>query len=159
MNIGGDSNSQARPLPAAVSSLTEPSGRMTLELATQMLPLVSRIASDLRDAWKIWRVAVTTYDAVMAALDADGTSVLARDAQREVRRRAADIEALSRELEPLGAMCRSPRSGRIEWNAVIDASPVRLLWEPDEPAVTRFEQADTPVFVPDESDDTDPSRS
>ncbi|MCC7054790.1 MAG: DUF2203 family protein [Gemmatimonadaceae bacterium] len=133
---------------------------MTMALATRMLPLVERIVADLRVAWEAWRAAVTRYDTVLAALDADMDSQLSRTAHRDVRRRAAEVEALRRELEPLGATCRSPRNGRVEWLAVVDGMPSRLLWQPGEVSVTRWEPTDElHVTTPDDLDDTDPSRS
>ena len=64
------------------------------------------------------------------------------------------------ELVPLGATCRSPRSGRVEWNAVVDGIPARLVWLPGEEAVTRWEGRDTTVSLePDEGEEDDPSRS
>ncbi len=158
MNIGGESNSRARPLPAG-SPMRAEQPVVTFELATMMLPLVVRIVADLRQAWVLWRAAVTRYDTVMAALDADADSPLAREAHRDVERRAADVEALRRELEPLGAACRSPRSGRVEWRTMVDASPTLLLWEPGEEAVTRFERINAAALVPGAADETDPSRS
>lgn len=132
---------------------------MTMALATRMLPLVERIVADLRVAWEGWRSAVTRYDTVLAALDADMDSQLARTAHRDVRRRAAEVDALRRELEPLGATCRSPRNGRVEWAAVVDGVPSRLLWQPGEASVTRHEPSDGAVATLDDTEDTDPSRS
>lgn len=159
MTIGGDSTPGARPLPAEFGPRGE-NTPMTMELATQMLPLVRRIADDLRLSWAAWRAAVTRYDTVLAALDADMDSQLARVAHRDVKARAADVEALREELMPLGATCRSPRSGRVEWFAVVEGAPARLLWEPGESAVTRWEGRDA-VAVPDldDADEDDPSRS
>ena len=159
MTISGDSNPRARPMPVTVPA-PDQLPTMTLALASQMLPLISRIVADLRTAWEAWRAAVNRYDDVMAALDSDLYSPIALEAQRKVRRCAGDVDALRRELEPLGATCRSPRSGRVEWPAVIDAMPVRLLWQPGETAVTRYEPASSAdEIVVDDSDDTDPSRS
>ena len=159
MTISGDSNPRARPMPVAAPE-PEQAPNMTLALATQMLPLVSRIVADLRTSWESWRAAVNRYDEVMAALDSDMHSTIALEAQRHVRRCASDVDALRRELEPLGATCRSPRTGRVEWPAVTDATAVRLLWQPGESAVTRFESAGrVSELIVDDSDDTDPSRS
>ncbi len=160
MTIGGDSNSRAQPMPVA-APLPDLAPTMTPALATSMLPLVSRIVADLRTAWEAWRSAVNRYDDVMAALDADLNSTIAREAQRHVRRCAAEVEALRHELEPLGATCPSPRSGRVEWHAIIDAVPVTLLWHPGDLAVTQIESGTTAhdASDADDSDDTDPSRS
>ncbi|MBC7844665.1 MAG: DUF2203 family protein [Gemmatimonadaceae bacterium] len=133
---------------------------MTMQLATQMLPLVTRIVADLRTAWEAWRTAVTRYDTVLAAIDADMDSKLARTAQREVKRRAAEVDALRQELVPLGATCRSPRSGRVEWLAYVDGIPARLLWQPGEATVSRWEGRDLSVLLDiEEVDEDDPSRS
>jgi hypothetical protein len=133
---------------------------MTRELATQMLPLVRRIIADLRVSWEAWRAAVTRYDTVLAALDADINSQLARTAQRDVKRHAAEIDALRQELAPLGATCRSPRSGRVEWFAFVDGIPARLLWQPGEDEVTRWEGRDSGVMLDiDKGEEDDPSRS
>lgn len=159
MTIGGDSGPGARPLPVAFGPRGDASP-MTMVLATQMLPLVRRIVADLRVSWGAWRAAVTRYDTVLAALDADMDSQMARAAHRDVKVRAAEIEVLRQELVPLGATCRSPRSGRVEWFAVVDGIPARLLWEAGEEAVTRWEGRDGDVLLdPDESDQDDPSRS
>jgi len=133
---------------------------MTLALATRMLPLVSRIVADLKAAWEAWRAAVTRYDDVLAMADADMDSPLARLAQRDVKRKAAEVDALRLELLPLGATSRSPRSGRVEWFAVIDGIPARLLWEPGETAVARWEGRDVGAALDiEEADEDDPSRS
>ena len=125
-----------------------------------MLPLVTRIVADLRVAWEAWRSAVTRYDAVLAEFDVDMDSVLARTAQRDVKQRAADVDALRQELVPLGATCRSPRSGRVEWPAYVDGIPARLLWQPGEATVSRWEGRDSGVVLDvEESDEDDPSRS
>ena len=159
MTIGGDSTPGARPLPVAFGPRGD-SPPMTMALATQMLPLIRRIVADLRVSWEAWRAAVTRYDTVLAALDADMDSHLARTAHRDVKARAAEIEALREELVPLGASCRSPRSGRVEWAAFVDGIPARLLWQPGEAAVTRWEGRDSPVVLdPDEGEEDDPSRS
>ena len=159
MTIGGDPGSGARPLPVAFGPRSDVPP-MTMVLATQMLPLVSRIVADLRVSWGAWRAAVTRYDSVLAALDADMDSQMARAAHRDVKVRAAEIEVLRQELVPLGATCRSPRSGRVEWFAVVDGIPARLLWEAGEESVTRWEGRDSDVVLdPDESDQDDPSRS
>ena len=112
MTIGGDSSTGGRPIPVVVGSQTDVSPT-SMALATRMLPLVTRIVADLRTAWEAWRAAVTRYDTVLAAFDADMDSALARSARREVKQRAADVDALRLELVPLGATCRSPRSGRV----------------------------------------------
>ena len=159
MTIGGDSSSGARPLPVAIGPRpgTIP---MTMELATSMLPLVTRIVADLRVTWESWRSAVTRYDTVLAEFDADMDSPLARTAQRDVKQRAAEVDALRQELVPLGATCRSPRSGRVEWPAYVDGIPARLLWQPGEASVTRWEGRDSGVVLDvEESDEDDPSRS
>lgn len=159
MTIGGDSSSGARPLPVAIGPRhgTIP---MTMALATSMLPLVTRIVADMRVAWEAWGSAVTRYDTVLAEFDADMDSQLARTAQRDVRRRAAEVDALRQELVPLGATCRSPRSGRVEWPAYVDGIPARLLWQPGEDSVTRWEGRDSGVVLDvEESDEDDPSRS
>jgi hypothetical protein len=159
MTIGGDSTPGARPLPVAFGPRSD-APPMTMALATQMLPLVRRIVADLRVSWEAWRAAVTRYDSVLAALDADMDSQLARAAHRDVKARAAEIEALRHELVPLGASCRSPRSGRVEWLAFVDGIPARLLWQPGEDAVTRWEGRDTTVVLDrDEGEEDDPSRS
>ena len=159
MTIGGDSGSGARPLPVAIRPRpgTIP---MTMALATSMLPLVTRIVADLRVAWESWRSAVTRYDTALAEFDADMDSQLARTAQRDVKQRAAEVDALRQELVPLGATCRSPRSGRVEWPAYVDGIPARLLWQPGEDSVTRWEGRDSGVVLDvEESDEDDPSRS
>ncbi len=158
MTIGGDSTPGARPLPVAFGPRGE-STPMTMALATQMLPLVTRIVADLRVSWEAWRAAVTRYDTVLAALDADRDSQLARTAHRDVKRHAADVEALRQELVPLGATCRSPRSRRVEWFAFVDGIPARLLWQPGEDAVTRWEGRDSGVELDvEEGEEDDPSR-
>lgn len=159
MTIGGDSGSGARPLPVAIGPRSG-APPMTMELATSMLPLVSRIVADLRVAWEAWRSAVTRYDSVLAEFDADMDSPLAREAQRAVKTRAADVDALRAELLPLGATCRSPRVGRVEWLAYVDGIPARLLWQPGETSITRWEGRDSGVVLDvEESDEDDPSRS
>jgi len=161
MTIGGDSSPGARPLPVTVS-LREDTAPMSMSmtLATQMLPLVRRIVADLRISWEAWRAAVTRHDTVLAALTADMDSPLARTAHRDVQRHAAEIDALRHELAPLGASCRSPRSGRVEWFAVVDGIPARLLWQPGEDVVTRWEGRDSGVILDsDEGEEDDPSRS
>ena len=159
MTIGGDSSSGARPLPVAFGPRPD-TAPMTMELATQMLPLVTRIVADLRVAWEAWRTAVTRYDTVLAAIDADLDSQLARTAHKDVKRRAADVDALRQELVPLGATCRSPRSGRVEWLAYVDGIPARLLWQPGEATVSRWEGRDLAVLLDiEEADEDDPSRS
>jgi hypothetical protein len=159
MTIGSDSSSGSRPLPVALGSRPD-AAPMSMQLATQMLPLVQRIVADLKVAWEAWRAAVTRYDTVLAALDADMDSVLARTARKDVKVRAAEVDALRQELVPLGATCRSPRSGRVEWLAYVDGIPARLLWQPGEAAVTRWEGRDAHVVLDiEESDEDDPSRS
>ncbi len=158
MTIGGDSSPGARPLPVTFGPRGD-TAPMTMELATQMLPLVRRIVADLRVAWEAWRAAVTRYDTVLAALDADMDSSLARSAHRDVKVHAAEVDALRQELVPLGATCRSPRSGRVEWFAFVDGIPARLLWQPGEDAVTRWEGRESGVVLDvDEGEEDDPSR-
>jgi len=130
-----------------------------MELATQMLPLVQRIVADLRVEWEAWRGAVTRYDSVLAEPDADMQSPPARAARRDVKQHAGDVDALRQELVPLGAICRSPRSGRVEWLSFVDGIPARLLWVPGEERVTRWEGRDADVVLDDDGDEDDPSRS
>ena len=159
MNIGGDSSSGARPLPVTIEPRTGPAS-VTMALATQMLPLVRRIVADLRVEWEAWRAAVLRYDTVLAAPDAEMESPVARAARRDVKRHAAEVEATRQELVSLGASCRSPRSGRVEWLSVVDGIPARLLWVPGEESVTRWEGRDADVLLDlDDADEDDPSRS
>lgn len=159
MTIGGDSSSGARPIPVAIEPRDGPAP-LTMELATQMLPLVRRIVADLRVEWEAWRGAVARYDGVLAEFDADMESPRARAARRDVARHAAEVDALRQELVPLGATCRSPRSGRVEWLAFVDGIPARLLWVPGEERVTRWEGRDADVVLElDDADEDDPSRS
>jgi hypothetical protein len=132
---------------------------VTLALATRMLPLIRRIVNDLHVEWEAWRAAVTRYDTVVATLDADVHAPLARAAQRDVARHAEEIESLRAELVSLGAVCRSPRTGRIEWATLIAGAPARLLWQPGESAVTRWEDALRAAHDDAEPDEADPSRS
>ncbi len=159
MTIGGDSGSGTRPLQVAIGP--RPSTiPMTMELATQMLPLVTRIVSDLRTAWEAWRAAVIRHDAVLTAVDADTGPSLELAARREMQQRAGEVDALRLELVPLGATCRSPRSGRVEWPAHVDGIPARLLWQPGELTVSRWEGRDAGVILDvEESNEDDPSRS
>ena len=159
MNIGGDSSSGARPLPVTIEPRAGPAS-VTMALATQMLPLVRRIVADLRVEWDAWRAAVTRYDTVLAAFDVEMESPAARAARRDVKSHAAEIDAMRQELVPLGASCRSPRSGRVEWLSVVDGIPARLLWVPGEESVTRWEGRDADVLLDlDDADEDDPSRS
>ncbi|MCU0626552.1 MAG: DUF2203 family protein [Gemmatimonadaceae bacterium] len=125
--------------PAAITLEPE----TTPALATRMLPLVARIAHDLQRAWRAWREAVEAYElrALHDGSDTDG----ARDALGHVERCAADVEALRRELHPLGATCPSPRTARIEWRTVIDGAPGRLVWYPDDAEVRRWVPGDEPA--------------
>jgi hypothetical protein len=158
MTIGSDSSSGSRPRPVTIGPRAD-NAPMTMALATQMLPLVRRIVADLRVAWEAWRAAVARYDSVLAAFDADIDSPLARTARRDVAQRAEDVEALRLELVPLGASCRSPRSGRVEWLAIVDGIPAKLLWQPGEETVARWEGRDGDVQLDiDELDEDDPSR-
>jgi hypothetical protein len=154
-------NPRAKPLPVALLARDE-APVVTLELATRMLPLVRRITADLHTSWVAWRAAVTRLDTVLAALDADSGSALARTAQQDVDRYAVEIESLRAELVSLGADCRSPRTGRIEWNSTMAGAPVRLLWQPGEETVTRWEEssiAGDPALRSTDGDEDDPSRS
>jgi hypothetical protein len=155
--MSDSSDRDARGRPASVS--IEPRAdrmRVSESLATQMLPLVSRIVTDLREEWRAWRAAVSRYDAVLATLDVDPESPLARVAEKDVRTRAAAVEALRDELRPLGATCPSPRTGRVEWVSMHDGVLERLVWHPgDERVIAQLEQGEM-VSVPDEDD---PSRS
>lgn len=157
MTIGGDSGSGARPLPVAIEPRDGPVP-VSMELATLMLPLVRRIVADLQVEWEAWRGAVTTYDGVLAEPDANMESPRARAARRDVKRHAEDVEARRQELASLGAACRAPRSGRVEWLSFVDGIPARLLWVPGEEQVTRWEGRDTDVVL-DDGDEDDPSRS
>ena len=159
MTIGGSSSSGARPLPVTIEP-RDGSAPVSMELATQMLPLVRRIVADLQVEWDAWRGAVTRYDSVLAELEADMESPRARGARRDVKRHAGEVDALRQELVPLGAICRSPRSGRVEWLAFVDGIPARLLWVPGEESVTRWEGRDADVVLDrDDADEDDPSRS
>lgn len=158
MTASGDSSSGARPLPVAIGPRPD-AHSMSMQLATQMLPLVHRIVADLRLSWDAWRASVTRYDTVLAAFDADMDSPLARNARREVKQRAADVDDLRQELVPLGATCRSPRTGRVEWLAVVDGIPARLLWQPGEETVSRWEGRDVDALLDiEEIEEDDPSR-
>lgn len=157
--IGGEQDSGTRPRPRAISEQSALPAPVTTALATRMLPLVTRIAADVRVAWEHWRTAVAHYDAVLAAIDADMDSPLARKAHTDVQVRAAEVEALRRELVPLGATCPSPRTGRVEWATTIDGVAACLVWEPGDERVT--------LWLPDPSapdelqpvpDEDDPSR-
>jgi len=159
MTIGGDSTPGARPLPVTIEPRDGPAP-VSMALATQMLPLLRRIVADLRVEWEAWRAAVTRYDSVLAEVDADMESPRARAARRDVKRHAGEVDALRQELVPLGAICRSPRSGRVEWLAFVDGIPARLLWVPGEESVTRWEGRDAEVVLDlDDVDEDDPSRS
>jgi hypothetical protein len=108
-----------------------------------MLPLVGRIALDLQQGWQRWRDAVEHYELVAAGdgSDTDG----AREALAAVEQRAADVEALRRELRPLGASCPSPRTARIEWTTEIAGVAGRLVWYPGDGEVRHWIAGDEPA--------------
>lgn len=118
-------------------------GPVPAALATRMLPLVERIAVDLQRAWRAWRDAVESYE-TRALRDGSDTQE-ARDALGDVERCAADVEALRRELRPLGATCPSPRTARVEWTTEVEGVPGRLVWYPGDAEVRRWVPGDEPA--------------
>lgn len=118
-------------------------GNVSPALATRMLPLVARIAVDLQRAWRAWRDAVEAYE--LRALGDGSDTQEARDALGDVERCAADVEALRRELRPLGASCPSPRTARIEWSTEVDGMAGRLVWYPGDVVIRRWVPGDEPA--------------
>jgi Uncharacterized conserved protein (DUF2203) len=158
MTSGGEHDAGARPTPAAMGPRDDaPVIPLTPALATRMLPLVERIVTDVQEAWKEWRAAVSRYDTVLAAIDADAESKLARVAQRDVESRAAELESLRGELAPLGATCPTPRTGRVEWQTEVAGRFATLIWNPGDTEVSVSIDGDL-VTVPDDAEEDDPSR-
>lgn len=120
-----------------------PAGPTTPALATRMLPLIGKIAVDLQRGWRAWRDAVEAYE--LTALNDGSDTDAARDALGEVERRAADVEALRRELRPLGATCPSPRTARVEWATEIEGVAGRLVWYPGDDEVRHWIPGDEPA--------------
>jgi Uncharacterized conserved protein (DUF2203) len=159
MTSGGENNFDARPARVAIGPRDDPSTMpLTPALATRMLPLVQRIAADVQEAWKEWRAAVARYDTVLAAIDADADSKLARVAKRDVDARATELESLRSELTRLGATCPTPRTGRVEWQTEVAGRFATLIWNPGDTEVSVSIDGDL-VTVPDDAEEDDPSRS
>jgi Uncharacterized conserved protein (DUF2203) len=158
MTVSGEHDSSARPLPCVIGPREE-LAQMTTELATRMLPLVERIAADVRESWGEWRAAVSRYDSVLAAVDADVDSKLARAAHRDVARRAAELESFRNELTPLGATCDTPRTGRVEWLTLVGGDVATLSWSPGDTRVTLTLSDGTIAEPVPHADEDDPSRS
>ena len=160
MTIGGDSSSGARPLPVSFGPRAD-AAPMTMALATQMLPLVAPHCG--RPARGVGSVARRGHAVRHRAGGVRRRHGFAARAHRTARceARAADVDALRQELVPLGANCRSPRSGRVEW---LDGGG----WHPRAAALATWRGSPsrdgkaarrTPCSTSKKLDEDDPSRS
>lgn len=107
----------------------------TVELADRMLPLVSRIARDIRADHVAWEAAVREAEALSAGVPSAADAERLRRAQRDAQRLAADLDACRAELAALGVECTSFADGHLAFPARRGDTEIRLSWRPGESAV------------------------
>ena len=93
----------------------------SLAEADQLLPLVRRITTDLRQEYGRWRSAVSAYELAVAGLHAGAEeSEAARIARDEAEDQAARVQALVEELQGLGCELKDFERGLVDFYALLD---------------------------------------
>lgn len=95
--------------------------------ATQTLPLVKRIVSDIQETGQ-------SLTERIRELGADAS------ADPEVKRLADELDDLLQELQDLGCTYKDPSfsKGLVDFPAMIDGEEVLLCWRSDEPAIAYY---------------------
>jgi hypothetical protein len=115
----------------------------TLDEAERALPLVRRVASDIRDAYQGWQDAVTRYELEAAGATAErGESELLRGLRETVGEHAERVAALVEELQAIGVTLKDFEQGLVDFYALREDRLVYLCWRLGEDRITHWHEVD-----------------
>jgi hypothetical protein len=106
----------------------------TVEEANRMLPLVRRIAEDIRQQHARWREMVDACETAAARGDSASPEEASR-LQRRAQALAIEIDGYIAELHDLGLRATGLEAGLVDFPGEIDGRPVYLCWQVGEPWV------------------------
>ena len=111
----------------------------SLEEANRTLPLVRRIAEDIREGYQQLQPTLARY----SGLPADQRrEPVGRELKAEVDRRTAELEELVGELRELGCHFKGFDEGLVDWYSLYAGRPVLLCWKLGEPEIGWWHQVD-----------------
>lgn len=114
--------------------------------AERTIPLVSRIASDLRDEYRAWQAAMARYELAVAGTRAEeGEPETAVRLREDVSLRAERIKALLDELDELGCELKDFEQGLVDFYALLEDRLVYLCWRLGEERITWWHEVDAGV--------------
>ncbi len=111
--------------------------------ANRMLPLVSRIATDIVDTYEKVNLALQAFETEKARAE--------KEANREIelRRRDEDVarlldrfQGLIEEIESLGGTVKDYEQGGIDFYGEVDGEIVYLCWRPGDDEIRWFHRVD-----------------
>ena len=115
----------------------------SLAEADQVLPLVRRIAVDIRGEYRAWKQAMVDFELAIAGVQAGGPEPdHARALREEVERRAVRVQALVEELGELGCELKDFEAGLVDFYALLDDRLVFLCWRLGEDRITHWHEVD-----------------
>jgi hypothetical protein len=111
--------------------------------AERTIPLVSRIASDLRDEYRAWQAAMARYELAVAGTRAEeGEPETAVHLREDISLRAERIKALLDELDELGCELKDFEQGLVDFYALLEDRLVFLCWRLGEERITWWHEVD-----------------
>jgi hypothetical protein len=107
----------------------------TVDLANRMLPLVSRIVSDVVSGNQRWQETIAELDVVSSQPRSDLPDPRIAALEKRARQQIEEIAAFEAELEKLGIQLKDRRVGLIDFPSELEGRRVLLCWRLGEPSV------------------------
>jgi hypothetical protein len=117
--------------------------RFTLDQANRMLPLVTRIVSDILGHYREWQHTVEAFE-VAAALTRNARPTPEVEVlQRKAQELAREIQGFVAELVQLGVEFKGFELGLVDFPGEVDGRQVYWCWKHGEPAVDHWHDMDS----------------
>jgi hypothetical protein len=107
----------------------------TVDLANRMLPLVSRIVSDIVSGNQRWQETIAELDVVSSQPRSELPDPRIAALDKRARQQVEEIADFEAELEKLGIQLKDRRVGLIDFPSELEGRRVLLCWRLGEPSV------------------------
>ncbi len=114
----------------------------TVDDANRMLPLVSRIAADIVNAYARWQDRMREYELLKITERIDAPDPHAAGLEQEIHGIAREIDRFMAELQELGVECKGAEQGLVDFPSEFGGRRVYLCWRLGEPSVQHWHEVD-----------------
>ncbi|MEO6446014.1 MAG: DUF2203 domain-containing protein [Gemmatimonadaceae bacterium] len=117
--------------------------RFSLEEANRMLPLVSRIVSDIIEHYREWQRTVEAFEIAATLSRSEKPAPQAEELQHQAQRLARDIQGFVGEIAHLGLEFKGFELGLVDFPADIEGRQLFWCWRHGEHSVQYWHDADS----------------